>query len=814
MKVVTTHSGADFDALASILAASKIYPDAVMFLPGSPEKKVREYLAAEEFPGKLVEFRELRGKKLDLLIVVDTRFESRLGRIKNLIDENTKIHIYDHHPRTNKDIKGDIDVIKKCGATTTMLIEKMIEQDIPIDPTEATMLAMGIYEDTGCLTYPITTSNDLEAVSFLLKNGASLKTISKYIIHEMNEKQVDLLNKLLNSKSYIETRQGKIALVHEEILDYVEELAVVVHKVMDILKPDALFSLIKIRSRILCISRSRSKDIDVGKILSYFGGGGHPTAASATFEDTTISDVKQKLAGFLTENLWKKAEKVIPAFHTAEQALHTLNHLNLKYAPVGGSRGSITGIVQRTELEKAIRHGLSKHRVTEFITSEVPSIDESDPVQEITKKTDEYVTSKLRNNLSRGVSHILKIASELADEMKITAYCVGGMVRDILMDINHQDMDLVVEKKGIEFAKKLSEKLNGHVNCHEKFKTAVIKLPSREIDVATLRKEYYEFPAALPEVTKGTLKQDLYRRDFTINAMAIQINPVSEHGKLIDYFEGRKDLEAGRVKILYPLSFIEDPTRIFRAIRFEKRFNFSLSDDTLQQLKKTVHMDIHSHLTTDRVREEIVLILEEDNPHDILSRLGELGVLNCIHPQIKISSSMYNSIKGYPEIPSEFHGELQNLWQNKKWAVFIFILLSELEIEKGKKVMEEFHFSRNFISKYLQSRKYSDRVTKLLKLELTDARLYKLLHNLCIEVLFYVMSVCIDTGVREKIIYYLNDLKDIKTCVDGNRLKDMGYTAGPVFTEILFVLKLARLNGNVNDLEEEKKFIIANFPEN
>ncbi len=824
MKVITTHSGADFDAISSLLAASKIYPDAVMFLPGSAEKKVREYIAEQGFPGKIAEFKELKEKKLDLLVVVDTRFKNRLGRIANLIDSETEIHLYDHHPRTDKDIKGDIDIWGKYGATTTMFIKKLVQQNIPLEPREATLMAMGIYEDTGCLTYPITTPDDIEAAAFLLRKGASLKIISKYIIHELNEKQVDLLNTLLNSKSYIEINHDKIVFVHAEILDYVEELAAVVHKVVDILKPDALFALVKIKFKVLCISRSRSKHIDVGNILSNFDGGGHPSAASATFEYMPIYDVKQKLSSFLIKNLRNKSDnlriakkpvRVIPVSHTANQAYHTLNHLNLKYAPVGDSRGNVTGIVQRSELEKALRHGLSKHCVTEFVTSRNPSVVESDDM----KKTDsslspsyDYLTSKLENNLSRKVIEILKMAGKIADEMNITAYCVGGMVRDILMNIKHQDIDIVVEKKGIEFAKKLSEKLKVHVNCHEKFKTAVIKLPYREIDVATLRKEYYEFPAALPEVSFGTLKQDLYRRDFTINAMAIQINPHAEYGKLIDYFGSRKDLDNKTVSILYPLSFIEDPTRIFRAIRFEKRFNFSLDKDTLKQLNKTVHMDIHSRLTTDRVREEIILILKENKPHEILSRLGKLGVLNCINPRLKISGNIYNLIRGFSVISFEIPQIYEKLWQEKKWLIILLMMISELEIEEGKIVLKEFHFSQNFMSYYLQSKKYANRIINLLKRKLTLARIYKALHFLNIEVLFYVISICNNDEVRKKIIFYLSDLKHVKPAINGEELKNMGYTPNPLFSKILFILKLVKFNGTVKNMEEEKKFVLKFFP--
>jgi tRNA nucleotidyltransferase (CCA-adding enzyme) len=859
IQVITTHTGADFDAMASMLAASKIYPDALLFLPGSPEKQVREYLDNEGFPGELTDFKEIKNKKIELLVIVDTCYKSRIGRLQDIIAAETEIHVYDHHPETEKDIRGQINVRNKHGANTTVLVQKIIEKKIELTPAEATLMAMGIYEDTGCFTYSITTPEDLEAVEYLLTKGASLKIISKYVIHELTEEQVYLLDSLLMSKEFIEKNNARIAFTYAERDEYIEELSVVVHKVMDIIKPDTLFSLIKIKSKIICIARSRSKKIDVGKTLSDFGGGGHPTAASASFEGLSVQQAKDKIIDIINraaavkskEKTITKTAKIIPASHDAEKVYHTLNHLNLKFAPVGGSDGTIAGIVQREELDKAVRHGFGDHPVTEFITRRVPEVDEDEKPSRIEKKMAESgypflvlkkksgriagiienkrkteisgegteieplyekIITKLENNISKEVLNIIKTASRIASELGVEAYCVGGMVRDILMDIIHQDIDIVVEKKGIELAKRLAEELGGHASIHEKFKTAVIKLPEREIDVATLRKEYYEFPAALPTVAEGTLVQDLYRRDFTINAMAIQISPEKDYGKLIDYFEGKKDLDNKNVSILYPLSFIEDPTRIFRAVRFEKRFNFKLSEETLKQLNKTVHMDIHSNLTTDRVREEIILILKEKNSYDMLLRLSELGVLSCIHSGLKINEATYNSLKEYSGVLSGMPRAIRKIWKDKEWEVVLMMLIANLDVEAGKRVLKEFKFPDKVVLNYLSVKKYANRIIALLSKDISNARLYKALHNISLEVLFYVLTVSHNDIVNDKVREYFTVLKDIKPEMNGNDLEKMGYDPSPFYTRILFRLKIAKLNGTVANRQEERNYLLENFP--
>ncbi|MFC2091467.1 hypothetical protein ACFLTD_01745, partial [Elusimicrobiota bacterium] len=513
----------------------------------------------------------------------------------------------------------------------------------------------------------------------------------------------------------------------------------------------------------------------------------------------------------------KNPVRIIPADQTAQQAYHTLIHLDIDYAPVGESSGLINGYVRREELEKAARHGFSHHKVTEFISESFSSNSENgsrdtDVIKGVLsniKPVFSNIRSKLESNLPADVARIIRIASRTAAEMNIAAYCVGGMVRDILKDVKHQDIDFVVEKKADEFAGKLSQHLNGHMNLHEEFQTAVIKLEYREIDIATLRKEYYEFPAALPKIEQGTLHQDLYRRDFTINAMALQISPLENYGTLIDYFSSRDDLESKKLRILYPLSFVEDPTRIFRAIRFEKRFDLTITDDTLKHLKKTVEMDIHSQLTNDRVKEELILILMENRTAEILHRLDELNVLGCIHPELEITSEIYDLIAGYAGLSEELTGTSQYLWKfTKNWKILILLLFSGLTIENGCMVLGEFNFSKQLISNYRIARSYSGRIIKVLSKDISDARVYKILYKLKEEVIFYIICVNHDAGVRKKIIKYLNELQNIKPRTDGNELKKMGYTPGPDFSRILFTLKLAKINGNVSDsLDDESRFI-------
>ncbi len=836
IKIVTTHSGADFDALASLLAASKLYRDAFVFLPGSPERKVRNYLETEKFPGKLCQFREIKNKTVDLLVVTDTRHASRIGRIKELIDKNTRIHLYDHHPETEKDMNGEINEKKKYGATTTIMVEKLKQEAIPLSPHEATLMTMGIYEDTGCLTYPMTTPEDLMAVSYLLTRGADLSVVSSHVINTLTEEQVMILNTFLQNKEIFKHPQGTIAFVSASPEKYVEDLSVAVQKAAEILKPRAIFALVKLESKVLCVMRSDGRKFNAGNILKNFGGGGHRTAASAIFEDTSIADVKEKILKFLKQknigsefSILKPPVKVIPENDTVLEAYRALIHMGWDFAPAGNEAGLLRGIIEKDDLEKAIRHGLANHPAIEFMHTGIVTVDREDrkeimrkfadtgspfviikkdgkiksfaarnrPIEVKDNKAKQSNLRKMLEKLPEGVYKILDVSAGIALREGISIYCAGGMVRDILMGIEHKDVDIVAEKNGIEFAKKLGAKLGGRVHSHKKFNTAVIDLPDRKIDIATLRKEYYTLPAALPDIETGTLLQDLKRRDFTINAMAMQLSPEKDFGRLIDFFGGKKDIEEGVIRILYPLSFVEDPTRIFRAVRFSKRFGFRISSETMKQIKKSIHMEIHLGLSSDRVKEEILNIMNENNPHRIFKTLYSLGALDYLHRDIKIT----------PEISSL----LKKLSGTADYIAMISVLLKELPEEEGLSVLKKFNFSKKYIETYQQLKRKLKEAEKILEVSISPARIYKTCSVLTESALEILLNSD-DPRVRKNVRLYKNKLKGIKPLTGGKKLMEMGYKPSPLLSEITNTLKAAKLNGKIKTAGEEELFIKENFP--
>jgi len=219
--------------------------------------------------------------------------------------------------------------------------------------------------------------------------------------------------------------------------------------------------------------------------------------------------------------------------------------------------------------------------------------------------------------------NIIKKAGKIADELNVRAYIVGGPVRDKLLGISNYDLDFVVEGDGIRFAEALNSALKAKLKTYRAFGTATIEFKGKRIDVVSARKETYKYPAAYPTVEPGTIKDDLFRRDFTINAMAIAVNRKNS-GRLVDFYNGRKDLKKGVIRVLHDKSFMDDPTRIFRAVRFASRFGFKIEPHTKKLIKEAISAGFLGEVNAGRIRKEIELFLKEKNPKKCLDMFGKL----------------------------------------------------------------------------------------------------------------------------------------------------------------------------------------------
>ncbi len=876
MDVITTHLNADFDALASMVAAKRIYPDAQLVFPGSQEKNLREFF----IKSTLISFPFARVKDIDVdaverLILVDIKMKGRLGPLDKVASrKDVELHIYDHHPRTDQDYSGEVEVVDEVGATTTLLVEILRRRRFRISPEEATVLALGIYEDTGSLTFPSTTPRDLRAAAYLREKGAHLEIIPAFIGRELDAEQVNLLNDLLQSIQVHDIHGLPVALAAASTDAYIGDLALLVHKMVDMESLEVLLALVRMEDRVILVGRSRLPEVNVAKICEHFGGGGHPTAASASIRELTLVQVKESLLRELDEMVGyrKNAGAImsspvitLAADEPISRAAEIMSRFNINSLPVMKPEGTLVGIITRGVVERAILHELSESPVSEYMLTEFQKVDPDSPLeiirQHIIEKRQRMLPvmegssitgvitrtdlleamheDLLRANtpeanlsgvearqgrprnlkelmaemLEHETMEVLTTAGRVADSLGIEVYLVGGLVRDLLLRNRNLDVDLVAQGDGIEYGRALAGELGARIRPHRKFKTAVIVLPDgQKLDVATARTEYYEAPGAHPMVERGSVKLDLYRRDFSINALAINLNEAN-FGSVVDFFGGLRDLKDRTIRVLHNLSFVDDPTRMIRAVRFEQKFNFTIGKHTEYLLKGAVAKGYLTRTQGPRVFGELKAILREEHPEKCFFRMEELGILSAIHPALAFEERFQGIFKQVEKIYSWFH----YMFLEEEPDLADIHINSMLLVRKQKErdgLLHEFHLPKHSVKEFNDRwRAISATMKEMGSVKASmPSRIAQILRGIATEDLLVIMCLSRREETTRAVSLYLSRLRFIKCEVNGKTLKKMGYSEGPVYRKILNAVLNARLEGEINSPEEEKTWIKEQFP--
>lgn len=888
MDVITTHINADFDGLASMVAAKKLYPQAELVFAGSQEKNVRDFLA-QEFRN-IYEFKKI--KHIDLaavtrLIIVDTRHPRRIGRLRECLNNpDIKIHLYDHHPDAPDDLKGEVEVIEAIGSTTSIFTKIFRKQHIRISKDEATLMALGIYEDTGFFLHSTTTPADLKAASRLLEQQANLDVVTQFVSHDLNADQINLLGRLHKQARTYTIHSIDLVIAKLTLPEYVDGFAVLIRRLMVMENINVLFGLICMGERMYLIARSRIPEVNVGRIAREFGGGGHASAASATIRDMTLFEAEEKLIGLLHRYIKPKAIAgeimsapvlTVPSDTSIDEANTLLTRYNITVLPVarhstneqGGKKipSGLLGIISRRVVEKAIFHKLGHLPVTEYMTTEIatlpvtatltdiqeliiehrqrliPIMDDEQLLGVITRtdllnllvndpahlpknllQEDEHpsvertrnLSSLMSDNLKKDIILLLRSIGETADKLGYDAFVVGGFVRDLLLQVNNLDIDIVIEGDGILFAKELARYHRGTVRTHEKFETATVILPDgMRIDVATARLEYYEYPAAMPTVELSSIKLDLYRRDFTINAMAIHLNP-DRFGILVDFFNSQNDLKERRIQVLHNLSFVEDPTRIFRAIRFEQRLDFHITPHTEKLIKNAIRMNLFDRFSGVRFFGELKQILSEDNPLPALRRINEFSLFPFLwpdlRPNLKIDRRFVHVMTQAGRAVSWF----RLLYLNTScafWAVYVLAIMSRSRVRELMNFCDHFEVPAKMTKLLLRQKTEGERIAKemLRRPFMKPSEIYWLLIDLNNIGLLYLMAIARKKFIQKAVSLFVTTLRDTVPLISGHDLQELGYRPGPQFRTIINHVLEAQLNGALQTKEDALALVKQNY---
>ena len=838
MDIILAHRQIDFDALASMVAAQKIYPNSVLVMDGKPNVYVQDFLALSRDQLRFRKAQDINLEEVSRVILVDTHDLNRAGLLgeKVAVLPGVEVEIYDHHPYAGE-LKTGM-VIEPVGACATLLVEKLAGLGLPLSSFEATLIAIGIYDDTGSLLFDSTTVRDVHAVAYLLEQGANLGVIAKNLRRLLDEEQKELLQQLFD-QGQTEIFDGlAVYISYAEIKDYVGGLALLAHRVGELEGAETWFLLVKMENRVYIVGRSRGRGLAVNELVQLFGGAGHERAASATIKDAELSDVLKQLRlaiqsrakrPHLVRDMMSFPVKTV----SPETRLGEVERILLRYGHTGvpvTEDKSLVGIISRRDVDKAIKHGLKHAPVKGFMTTKVATVDVDAPWDEVQRLMVQHDIGRLPvvedgnlvgivsrsdvlrlvhggsvpiemqlvrersaamrqdildliERLPEEVQNLLEAVRDTAGEEGYSVYIVGGFVRDLLLSVPTQDLDFVVEGSGGQFAQALMRRMpNGKLTQHIKFGTAQIVFPDgSHLDIASTRWEHYSFPGALPQVEESCLRDDLFRRDFTINSMAISLN-AERFGELVDYYGGKQDLQQKRIRFLHNISFIDDPTRMLRAIRFAERYNFIFAKETQDALHIAIETGVLSKLSIERFTEEILLIYKEIN----YLAMG----------QLLIKSGLFKAWFGQ-ELAWNFN--LNDVEESADWSLNTRWLISVSQMDSAEigTLLERVCLNKSLRDEtiaYVQLR-------ESFKEPLTLSEMDRLLNKAPKGV---VIVLARDERFNRRIMECLEAGQRINMSLDGKALLQMGLKQGPEIGEILDRVRMAWLEGRISTSEEEQ----------
>ena len=878
MRIILTHEQTDFDGLASLLGANLVDPTGTPVLPRRINRNARGFMTLYSAELPFTDPRDIQGEAIDEVFLVDTQSMVTLKGMR----AGTKVQVIDHHhPRSNIPDTWKV-ITDETGANTTVFVEAIQKQHIPLTAIQATLLILGIYEDTGSLTYSRTTSRDIRAAAFLLDEGANLQIANKFLNQPLSLEQQAIYDQLRSAAVHHDIHGQSIIIAIGDAIGIDEELSSIAHKLRDFLDPDALMILIKIRGGVQLICRSSNDNIDVSKIATKFGGGGHPRAAAAWIKDRPIEMLQAELVEILptfvkppitVAEIMSRAPQVLTPETPVQEVLERMQRFGYEGYPVVDN-GKIVGLLTRRAVDRAISHKLNLpakslmkvgsshvhpdhsigHLQTVMTDSDWGQIlvlnRENQEIAGIVTRTDllntltptiqrpgyQNLAQKLQQTLPPARLTLLQEIAQIAQEQHVALYIVGGFVRDLLLDHPSLDFDLVIEGDAISLAKKVGDKFGGRITTHKRFGTAKWHLneehstnnprsellnqlisvdqPLSTLDFITARTEFYTHPTALPTVEHGSIKLDLHRRDFTINTLAMRLDG-NHYGILLDYWGGYSDLQKGAIRVLHSLSFIDDPTRTLRAVRYEQRYKFQISPRTLDLLADA--RPLLDRVSGDRIRHELNNIINEEFAAAMLSRLNDLGLLEAIHKDLQWNDQLEKQISTLkPHTPEEYWNLGPDFVGPRIKEALVYILwlvplpiyriqgvLNRLKLPKA---MKDIIRSACFIWHELP-----DLVNE--KPSAITARFHKT-SPLAIYGLYHA---CNDPQLQEILKTYAKIWVHISPFTTGHDLKAHGLPPGPLYKQILAELRTGWLNGEISSRQEEdqvlKKLIKQNSPQ-
>lgn len=863
MHLIVTHEQADFDGVAAAFAAHLLDPESTPVLPRRLNRNVRGFLTlyGERLP--FIATDDLPKERIERVTLVDTQ---ALPSLRGLAS-STEVHVVDHHPQSGELDPSWTHHVRATGAATTILVSELQERAQEPGIVAATLMLLGIYEDTGSLTYAGTTSEDLVASAWLLEQGASLSIAADFLNHPLSADQRQLYEELLETAETIAIRGVPVVIAGAQAGAMVDEVSTLAHKLRDVFDPAGLFVLVGLESNTQLVARSTTRAVDVGKIAEALGGGGHQRAAAALIRDAAVEEVRAALLELLpgaidpptkVAELMSRGPQLLQAnakIAEASQRMQRSGHEG--YPVVDGKR--IVGLLTRGAVDRAMAHGMAEktvdsvmdagdlvvhpedsvdhlqHMMIRYDWGQVPVADpDSGEIVGIVTRTDllrnlgdnargeerRNLRGELEAALPPGRLALLARIAETAEEREVALYIVGGFVRDLLLGTPSVDFDLVTEGDAIPLALALAQKFGGTVHSHRRFGTAKWQIEPRNadlrealgrpvteldlpetVDFVTARSEFYSHPTALPLVQEGSIKLDLHRRDFTINTLALRLDG-GYYGKLLDHWGGGEDLNQGLIRVLHSLSFVDDPTRMLRAVRLEQRLGFDIEERTRQLLDEAI--PLLDRVSGDRIRGELEQIFDEAAWPQIMERLASLELLAAVHGDLTWDPWLLERWRRIREV------DLPERWQpsgglNRAWLHYA-LWSFRLKPERAQRVAERLRLSGSDRDSLVEASRLGKRVHEVTGRS-APSEIVRELEEISEKAIVAVWFALEEGEARSKLEQFLSEWRWIRPSVDGNTLRQLGLPPGPVYSSILRRLRDGRLNGEIAAEEDEERML-------
>jgi tRNA nucleotidyltransferase (CCA-adding enzyme) len=916
MDLILCHTTADFDALGAAVGLTRLLPGSKIVLTGGSHPPVRDFLALHRDEYPLIERRAVNPENICSLTVVDTQQRDRLGKAAEWLDlpHIKEIIVYDHHLGQEPDFPTTQLSVSAVGATTTLIVEQLQQQQISLTSAESTVMALGIHVDTGSLTFDQSTPRDALALAWLMQQGASLSVISTYRDPGLSPQLQRLLTQSLENLEYLCLRGYTIAWVTLKTDEFVPGLSNLASQLMELTEIDALLLANEYASggedsRLTIIGRCQISSTNLNQLFRLFGGGGHSQAASLNLRGVDSQAILNQLLDGIkasiphpptARDLMSSPVRTIRPETTIAEAQRILLRYGHSGLSVVNHQGQLVGIISSRDIDIALHHGFSHAPVKGYMTTSLKTITPDTtlpqiqslmvtydigrlPVLEngqlvgIVTRTDvlrelhhgEFkiqndalyetlrerglanaaltkfkiqndfphsgLSTELQSRLAPQLWQLLTKASQEAEKRGWHLYLVGGAVRDLLLakestgTLMITDIDLVVDGfhktadvgAGVELAKALQQVYpEARLEIHGAFQTAALLwhkdliLDCLWVDIATARTEFYPYPAANPEVEASSIRQDLYRRDFTINAIALRLTS-PRAGELLDFFGGLLDLPAKQIRVLHPNSFIEDPTRIYRGVRFAVRLGFQIESQTAGYIRYAINSGVYDRTAQEnsktpalqtRLKAELKNILEAPYWQKALQLLDNLGALQCIHPTLSLDEALLRQLRLLERCLRRFDTQPTLI----HWQMRLEALIAHLSPQYRAKVAKNLQLPEDSIARLKNLAQAQAEVMASLPTCERPSQVVQLLrkYNLPMLILIAVQS---PRTIRRHIWKHITYWANVQPLLNGNDLKQLGYKPGSQYRQILDNVLVATLDGVIKTRVEAEEFVVKYY---